>query len=202
MPNRPRARVQPRRIGQMHATSTARRSAVRICLRPPHRQGQDRSALCAVGHRGSTKNKHEQRSQTSHRADRSGHQQRNTIASARRVSDVWKSCTAPSSHVWKHIAASIQSCTNDQVPLPRRYPQRSRLRRERRDARTPARRRNGAAGDWGFIWPGSTQLEELSDMLVGLGVTMRFIDGNHDDHVKLKKLRGRVRKRGVRSPRT
>lgn len=52
-------------------------------------------------------------------------------------------------------------------------------------------------GDWGFIWPGSTQLEQLSDMLVGLGVVMRFIDGNHDDHPGLKKLRGRVRKRGV-----
>lgn len=47
------------------------------------------------------------------------------------------------------------------------------------------------AGDWGFIWPGSTQLQELSDMLVGLGVTMRFIDGNHDDHVTLRKLCGR-----------
>ena len=52
-------------------------------------------------------------------------------------------------------------------------------------------------GDWGFIWPGSTQLEQLSDMLAGLGVTMRFIDGNHDDHPSLKKLRGQVRLRGV-----
>lgn len=52
-------------------------------------------------------------------------------------------------------------------------------------------------GDWGFIWPGSSQLEELSDMLVGLGVTLRFCDGNHDDHPHLKKLRGRVRVRGV-----
>ena len=52
-------------------------------------------------------------------------------------------------------------------------------------------------GDWGFLWPGSNQLDQLSDMLVGLGVTMRFVDGNHDDHPTLKKLRGRVRARGV-----
>ena len=54
------------------------------------------------------------------------------------------------------------------------------------------------AGDWGFLGPGRPQqLEELSDMLVRLGVTLRFIDGNHDDHIALKKLRGRVRVRGV-----
>lgn len=52
-------------------------------------------------------------------------------------------------------------------------------------------------GDWGFIWPGSTQLAELSDILVGLGVTLRFCDGNHDDHMTLKKLRGRVSRSGV-----
>ena len=53
-------------------------------------------------------------------------------------------------------------------------------------------------GDWGFLGPGHPQqLDELSDMLVGLGVTMRFVDGNHDDHPHLKKLRGRVRVRGV-----
>ena len=52
-------------------------------------------------------------------------------------------------------------------------------------------------GDWGFLGPGAPQLEELSGMLVGLGVTLRFVDGNHDDHVSLKKLRGRVRVRGV-----
>ena len=34
-------------------------------------------------------------------------------------------------------------------------------------------------------------------MLIGLGVPMRFVDGNHDDHPRLKKLRGRVRVRGV-----
>jgi len=53
------------------------------------------------------------------------------------------------------------------------------------------------AGDWGFLWPHNDQLKELSDMLVGYGVTMRFIDGNHDDHPRLKKLRGRVHARGV-----
>ena len=52
-------------------------------------------------------------------------------------------------------------------------------------------------GDWGFLGPGEPQLKELSDMLIGLGVTMRFVDGNHDDHPRLKKLRGRVRVRGV-----
>lgn len=52
-------------------------------------------------------------------------------------------------------------------------------------------------GDWGFIWPRNPQLTELSDMLVGLGVTMRFVDGNHDDHPTLKKLRKRVRTRAV-----
>ena len=52
-------------------------------------------------------------------------------------------------------------------------------------------------GDWGFLGPATPQLEELSDMLIGRGVTMRFVDGNHDDHPRLKKLRGRVRVRGV-----
>jgi calcineurin-like phosphoesterase family protein len=52
-------------------------------------------------------------------------------------------------------------------------------------------------GDWGFLWPGNDQLDALSDMLVGLGITLRFIDGNHDDHPRLKKLRGRVRVHGV-----
>jgi len=52
-------------------------------------------------------------------------------------------------------------------------------------------------GDWGFLWPSRDQLDELSDMLVELGVTMRFVDGNHDDHTRLRKLRGRVRARGV-----
>lgn len=52
-------------------------------------------------------------------------------------------------------------------------------------------------GDWGFLGPAKPQLEELSDMLIGLGVSMRFVDGNHDDHPHLKKLRGRVRVRGV-----
>lgn len=52
-------------------------------------------------------------------------------------------------------------------------------------------------GDWGFLWPGGDQLDELSDLLVGNGVTMRFIDGNHDDHPRLRKLRGRVRRAGA-----
>lgn len=52
-------------------------------------------------------------------------------------------------------------------------------------------------GDWGFIWPGDTQLEALSNVLVELDVTMRFCDGNHDDHAHLKKLRGRGLDRGL-----
>lgn len=52
-------------------------------------------------------------------------------------------------------------------------------------------------GDWGFLWPGHSQLDQLSDMLVGLGVTMRFVDGNHDDHPTLRKLRGRQRRHGA-----
>ena len=52
-------------------------------------------------------------------------------------------------------------------------------------------------GDFGFLWPGHDQLQDLSDMLVGNGITLRFCDGNHDDHRRLKKLRGRVRVRGV-----
>jgi calcineurin-like phosphoesterase family protein len=46
------------------------------------------------------------------------------------------------------------------------------------------------AGDFGFLWPGNDQLEEVSAMLTDLGVTLRFIDGNHDDHPR---LRGHVR---------
>lgn len=42
-------------------------------------------------------------------------------------------------------------------------------------------------GDFGFLWPGNDQLQDLSDMLVGLGVTMRFCCGNHDDHPRLRK---------------
>lgn len=52
-------------------------------------------------------------------------------------------------------------------------------------------------GDWGFILPNSPQLGALSHMLVKLGVTMRFVDGNHDDHPSLKKLSSRTRSRGI-----
>lgn len=54
-----------------------------------------------------------------------------------------------------------------------------------------------SVGDWGFLWPGHDQLRDLSDMLVGAGVRMYFCDGNHDDHARLKKLRGRIRVQGV-----
>jgi calcineurin-like phosphoesterase family protein len=43
-------------------------------------------------------------------------------------------------------------------------------------------------GDWGFIWPSNTQIDELSAMLVERGVTLRFVDGNHDDHATLQRL--------------
>lgn len=42
-------------------------------------------------------------------------------------------------------------------------------------------------GDFGFLWPGNDQLQELSDMLVSFGVTLRCVDGNHDDHPRLRK---------------
>jgi hypothetical protein len=42
-------------------------------------------------------------------------------------------------------------------------------------------------GDWGFLWPGSSKIEVLSDTLVAHDVTMRFIDGNHDEHPRLRK---------------
>lgn len=44
-------------------------------------------------------------------------------------------------------------------------------------------------GDWGFIWPGSHQVDALSRVLAIEAerharppLTMRFVDGNHDDH--------------------
>ena len=52
-------------------------------------------------------------------------------------------------------------------------------------------------GDFGYLWPGHDQLKELSDMLVGDGVSLRFCDGNHDDHARLRKLIGPVRDHGV-----
>jgi hypothetical protein len=42
-------------------------------------------------------------------------------------------------------------------------------------------------GDFGFLWPGNDQLQDLSDILTGLGVTLRFVCGNHDDHPRLRK---------------
>jgi len=42
-------------------------------------------------------------------------------------------------------------------------------------------------GDWGFYWPGSSKIKELSSTLVTYGVLMRFVDGNHDEHPRLRK---------------
>lgn len=44
------------------------------------------------------------------------------------------------------------------------------------------------AGDWGYYWPGSTaKVKVLSDALVTHEVTLRFVDGNHDEHPRLRK---------------
>ncbi len=50
-------------------------------------------------------------------------------------------------------------------------------------------------GDWGFVWPKSDQLATVQVILERAGelnarppVTMRFIDGNHDDHTWLAKI--------------
>lgn len=42
-------------------------------------------------------------------------------------------------------------------------------------------------GDFGFLWPGRDKIEELSVILKHYGQTIRFLDGNHDDHVRLRK---------------
>jgi Icc-related predicted phosphoesterase len=42
-------------------------------------------------------------------------------------------------------------------------------------------------GDFGFIWPGVTRIKQLSEILVEHGVTLRFVDGNHEDHPQLRK---------------
>lgn len=48
-------------------------------------------------------------------------------------------------------------------------------------------------GDFGYLWPGADKLQALSDILKRAGefcakppVVMRAIDGNHDDHVRLR----------------
>lgn len=54
-----------------------------------------------------------------------------------------------------------------------------------------ARRHNAEIiqlGDWGFLWPDSDQLADLSEVLVAVGVTLRFLDGNHDCHPELRRL--------------
>jgi len=42
-------------------------------------------------------------------------------------------------------------------------------------------------GDWGYYWPGDSRVKALSKALVSHGVTMRFVDGNHDQHPRLRK---------------
>jgi Calcineurin-like phosphoesterase len=53
-------------------------------------------------------------------------------------------------------------------------------------------------GDWGFIWPGHSQLAALSSILVKRRVTMRFVDGNHDDHPSLRAHKPRRARGAVR----
>ncbi len=43
-------------------------------------------------------------------------------------------------------------------------------------------------GDWGYVWPGADQLAALLEILGNAGVSMRFIDGNHDDHPRLRAM--------------
>lgn len=42
-------------------------------------------------------------------------------------------------------------------------------------------------GDWGFMWPGDDTWVETGEMLREAGIPMWFIDGNHDDHPRLRK---------------
>lgn len=41
-------------------------------------------------------------------------------------------------------------------------------------------------GDWGYLWPGANKLDRLTKILGHRGLTMRFIDGNHDEHPQLQ----------------
>lgn len=43
-------------------------------------------------------------------------------------------------------------------------------------------------GDWGFIWKSTSQVLQVEQALATFGVQMRFIDGNHDDHPRLRAL--------------
>lgn len=43
-------------------------------------------------------------------------------------------------------------------------------------------------GDWGFIWKMSDQTQQIERVLETLDMRMRFIDGNHDDHPRLRAL--------------
>jgi len=52
-------------------------------------------------------------------------------------------------------------------------------------------------GDWGFLWPDNDQLLPLANKLVAAGVTMRFVDGNHDNHPALRRLFCGANDRGV-----
>jgi predicted phosphodiesterase len=41
-------------------------------------------------------------------------------------------------------------------------------------------------GDWGFWWPGDDKDERLNEMLAAHDIPMWFIDGNHDNHARLR----------------
>lgn len=43
-------------------------------------------------------------------------------------------------------------------------------------------------GDWGFIWKSTDQTRQVEQVLETFGMHMRFIDGNHDNHPRLRAL--------------
>jgi predicted phosphodiesterase len=52
-------------------------------------------------------------------------------------------------------------------------------------------------GDFGFMWPGNDEYGRLSADLETAGIPMWFVDGNHDDHERLRKLVRSDEKPGV-----
>lgn len=52
-------------------------------------------------------------------------------------------------------------------------------------------------GDWGFWWPGHDKDNRLHTILSQIDIPMWFIDGNHDNHPRLRKI---VDKDGYISP--
>jgi len=57
-------------------------------------------------------------------------------------------------------------------------------------------------GDWGFLWPGSDGIDELVKLLDSHQVTMRYCDGNHDDHHRLRRNEGSIAPNLIYQPRS